>query len=87
MASTAACFLVSFILRLVAGISSTSVGAFVFACIGLAIALVGGWLGGELVERLGVGVHANAGLDASPSIQGTRHTVATRHRPEEPSPA
>ncbi len=37
---------------------------------GAAIALVTGWLGGELVNRLGVGVSANAHLDARSSLDG-----------------
>jgi uncharacterized membrane protein len=36
--------------------------------LGLAIAAVGGWLGGELVERLGVGVDEGANLDAPNSL-------------------
>lgn len=35
---------------------------------GLGVALVGGWLGGELVERLGVGVDDGAHLDAPSSL-------------------
>src|SRR5215213_10326026 len=35
---------------------------------GLGFALVGGWLGGELVERLGVGVDDGANLDAPNSL-------------------
>ena len=35
---------------------------------GAALALVTGWLGGELVSRLGVGVSAAAGLNASNSL-------------------
>lgn len=33
-------------------------------------ALVTGWLGGELVDRLGVGVHPGANLDAPSSLSG-----------------
>jgi len=36
--------------------------------IGVADALLGGWLGGELVERLGVGVTPNANLNAPSSL-------------------
>lgn len=36
---------------------------------GAAVALVGGWLGGELVERLGVGVHHGANADAPSSLE------------------
>jgi uncharacterized membrane protein len=42
--------------------------ASVFSFIGAALALVGGWLGGELVERLGVGVYDGANLDAPSSL-------------------
>jgi uncharacterized membrane protein len=35
---------------------------------GAGLALVGGWLGGELVERLGVAVHEGAHLDAPSSL-------------------
>jgi len=36
--------------------------------LGLVVALVGGWLGGELVERLGVGVDEGAHLNAPNSL-------------------
>jgi hypothetical protein len=42
--------------------------ASIFSFIGAALALVGGWLGGELVERLGVGVDEGANLDAPSSL-------------------
>ncbi|HEX6534018.1 MAG TPA: DUF2231 domain-containing protein [Gemmatimonadaceae bacterium] len=42
--------------------------AFVLGLIGLALALVTGWLGGELVDRLGVGVDDGANLDAPSSL-------------------
>lgn len=35
---------------------------------GVLVALVGGWFGGELVERLGVGVSPNANLNAPNSL-------------------
>jgi uncharacterized membrane protein len=38
--------------------------------IGLLGALVTGWLGGELVDRLGAGVDRGANLDASSSLSG-----------------
>ena len=44
--------------------------AFAFGFIGVALALVTGWLGGELVDRLGVGVDSGAHLDAPSSISG-----------------
>jgi len=36
--------------------------------LGLGVALIGGWLGGELVERLGVGVDEGAHLNAPNSL-------------------
>jgi uncharacterized membrane protein len=42
----------------------------VLSIVGLAIALVGGWLGGELVDRLGVGVDDGAHLDSPNSLSG-----------------
>lgn len=42
--------------------------AFALAVVGLAIAGVTGWLGGELVERLGVSVEPDAHLDATSSL-------------------
>ena len=47
-------------------------GALVLSFLGVGIALVTGWLGGELVGRLGVGVDAGAHLDA-PSSLSTSH--------------
>jgi len=42
--------------------------AFLLALVGTLLALVTGWLGGELVDRLGVGVHDGANLDAPSSL-------------------
>ena len=47
-----------------------SVIAFVLSLLGLGLALFTGWLGGELVDRLGVGVDPGANLDASSSLSG-----------------
>ena len=57
-------------------------GAFVLSLAGVLLALVTGWLGGELVDRLGVGVDDGAHLDA-PSSLG--HRPASEHdRPSRP---
>jgi uncharacterized membrane protein len=45
--------------------------AYLFSFVGFGIALFTGWLGGELVDRLGVGVDDGANLDA-PSSLATR---------------
>lgn len=44
--------------------------ALVVALAGLALAAVTGWLGGELVDRLGVGLDDGANLDAPNSLSG-----------------
>ena len=44
--------------------------AFVLALLGMGLSLVTGWLGGELVDRLGVGVDDGAHLDAPSSLSG-----------------
>jgi uncharacterized membrane protein len=43
---------------------------FLLELVGLALGSVGGWLGGELVDRLGVGVDDGAHLDAPSSLSG-----------------
>jgi uncharacterized membrane protein len=42
--------------------------AFIFSFLGVAVAAVTAWLGGELVERLGVGVDDGANVDAPSSL-------------------
>jgi hypothetical protein len=44
----------------------------VFAFAGCAVALFAGWLGGELVDRLGVGVDDGAHLNAPSSLTTPR---------------
>jgi uncharacterized membrane protein len=44
--------------------------ALALSFIAVVIALVGGWLGGELVDRLGVGVDDGANLNAPSSLSG-----------------
>lgn len=52
---------------------------------GAALALVGGWLGGELVERLGIGVHEGANPNAPSSLETAR--VSNIPSPTEPIPS
>ena len=47
---------------------SPSTGAFVLVILGGALGLVTGWLGGELVERLGIGVDQGAQPNAPNSL-------------------
>jgi uncharacterized membrane protein len=46
--------------------------ASVFSFIGAGTAVFGGWLGGELVERLGVGVDEGANLNAPSSLSNSQ---------------
>lgn len=46
--------------------------AFVLSAVGVVLAVVTGWMGGELVERLGVGVHEGAHPDAPSSLSHRR---------------
>jgi uncharacterized membrane protein len=55
------------------GVPSTA--AFALSFIGVGAALLGGWLGGELVERLGVGVAPDANLNAPNSLTHSREKV------------
>jgi uncharacterized membrane protein len=57
--------------------------AFALSLAGLAIALLTGWLGGELVNRLGIGVEPGAHPDAPSSLSGEpahRPTPARQRR-------
>jgi uncharacterized membrane protein len=47
-----------------------STNLFLLEVVGLVLGSVGGWLGGELVDRLGVGVDDGAHLDAPSSLSG-----------------
>jgi uncharacterized membrane protein len=51
--------------------------AVVAGLFGVALALVTGWLGGELVDRLGVGVDDGAHLNASSSLTGMPAALGT----------
>jgi uncharacterized membrane protein len=62
-----ALFIVSWLLRREVP-AAPPTGAIVAALIGLVIALGTAWLGGELVDRLGVGVDDGANLDAPSSL-------------------
>ncbi len=62
-------FIVSWFLRRPVP-EAPSGAAFALSFIGVALALVTGWLGGELVDRLGVGVDSGAHLNAPSSLSG-----------------
>lgn len=54
--------------------------AFALSFIGVVAALLGGWLGGELVERLGVGVTPGANLNAPNSLTHGEREVSHVHK-------
>jgi len=56
-------------------------GAFVLSFVAVALALVTGWLGGELVVRLGVGVDKDANIDAPSSLSGRPAKETDAHGP------
>jgi uncharacterized membrane protein len=63
-------FLVSWLLRR-PNPAMPSTLAVLFMLAGAALSLVTGWLGGELVDRLGVGVDDGANLNAPSSLKGS----------------
>lgn len=52
----------------------------VLSFLGFVVALVGGWLGGELVERLGVGVVEGANLNAPNSLTVSASEMRDAHK-------
>jgi uncharacterized membrane protein len=62
-------FAVSWLLRANETAWHPNAGALLLGFAGLVVASVGGWLGGELVERHGIGVHEDASPDAPSSLQ------------------
>ena len=73
-------FIVSWILRVAGTPLHPPVAAFVLDIIAVLLALVTGWLGGELVDRLGIGVYPNANPDAPSSLKGDRAAPPPRSR-------
>jgi uncharacterized membrane protein len=62
-------FFVSWYIR---GSAEAMPGTFAYVCsfLGVGLALLTGWLGGELVDRLGVGVDPGAHMNAPSSLSG-----------------
>ena len=58
-----------------------STEALILSCVAVALVMVSGWLGGELVERLGIGVAENAGPDAPSSLERPDVGVGAARRP------
>jgi uncharacterized membrane protein len=85
-------FAISWLIRLSGEDYEPSGIAYLFSFVALALAVVAAWLGGELVDRLGVGVDEGANLDAPSSLTGEPASQpmtsggamggSTVHRPE-----
>lgn len=76
-------FAASWVLRM-GDPNSPPTAAFALSFLGVAAASLGGWLGGELVERLGVGVDPGANLNAPNSLTHSAREAAhveERRRP------
>ncbi|MDQ2673620.1 MAG: DUF2231 domain-containing protein [Chloroflexota bacterium] len=69
-----ALFAISWLIRGGAADYEPSGLAYALSFAGLGLAAVTGWLGGELVDRLGVGVDDGAHLDAPSSLSGAPAT-------------
>lgn len=76
-------FVVSWFLRLELPEHPGS-GAITLSVIAVVLAAITGWLGGELVDRLGVGVDEGAHLDAPSSLSG--RAASERHVPASTRP-
>jgi uncharacterized membrane protein len=63
-------FIVSWFIRSGSDAHVATTFALVCSFAGVGLALVGGWLGGELVDRLGIGVDTGAHPDAPSSLSG-----------------
>ena len=70
-------FAVSWLLRHNEPVHVPSTLAFILAIVAVLLALVTGWLGGELVERLGIGVDPGANPDAPSSLSSRSATTTT----------
>jgi uncharacterized membrane protein len=67
------------------GYAQAAPAQMIWGWIGIALALVSGWLGGELIERLGIAVHEGANPDAPSSLGGHEPEHAKRRRVQVPA--
>ncbi len=63
-------FVIAFVLRMSAPGYAPGTAPFIIELVALVLGSITGWLGGELVDRLGVGVDRGANLDAPSSLSG-----------------
>ncbi|HWC74021.1 MAG TPA: DUF2231 domain-containing protein [Gemmatimonadales bacterium] len=60
--------------------TAPAAAAYVFSFVGFAVAGVTAWLGGEMVNRLGIGVYAGANPNSPSSLSGRPAVGETRER-------
>jgi uncharacterized membrane protein len=80
-------FILSWVLRYNASTTAPSGGAIWISAIAVGLALVTGWLGGEMVDRLGIGVDEGAHLNAPNSITSRPATDTDTDYTREAAPA
>lgn len=78
MSATLLLFIISWVFRYDDAARPETLAS-IFSFAGAGLALVGGWLGGELVERLGVGVDDGANLNAPSSLSHESSRPADIH--------
>lgn len=76
-------FAISWLLRWGAPDGRPDLVAFIPALLAVCLGAVTGWLGGELVDRLGVGVTPGANLDAPSSLSDARPGGRTGEAPQQ----
>ena len=72
-------FVVSFVMRMDAP-EAPGVLAHIFSAAGTLLLLVTAWLGGELIDRLGVGICDDTGLNAPSTLRRTHHETKVAGR-------
>jgi uncharacterized membrane protein len=75
-------FFVVWLTRLRSPDHEVSVGGFVIEVVGITLATATAWLGGELMDRLGVGVDPDAHLDAPNSLSGAPAGASRERLPD-----
>ena len=65
-------FLGSWLLRHYGGLTKIAIAPIAISAVGLCLGLVSAWLGGELVEKHGVGVSTNAHVNSPGSVVTSR---------------
>lgn len=71
-------FIISWLIRLNAQ-ANPPIIAYILSVVAVILAVITGWLGGELVDRLGVGVDEGANLNAPNSLSGHTATETAYH--------